>query len=365
VRFAVAALIVAVTATSAATGSTASPSASVVPTSAAQQIAGSFGIRAYLPSFLPAGYLYTGWQRAGFGSPGDLTVSFARAGKTLTWSIPSEGFDCPAFSFEPHVRIASTTVYRRVRSGVQTAWICVGSSKDALEISASDKRTLSAATLEPVVASARRVPAVPPPQIVVSKSAFQQHSSSSGTSISCELELTNRSTTTDAIGVDARVSFVDSLGRSVAQETTHLTGIPAGATVAATCGTFSNVSLSISALQVSTTITRTQPKELALPPVGGIRIMSDQYGFISLSGPLTNPYAKPLPSSATIYALYLDGAGNLIGGDEEDTGASVQPQATVGFGFDLLPDGATTALVTIDPCGGFELDPADCPALTH
>jgi hypothetical protein len=353
----------------AAAGGTVSPSAatsaSVVPPTAAQQIAGSFGSRAYLPTFLPAGYLYTGWQRSGYGNPADLTVSFARAGKTLTWSIPADGFDCPAFSFDPHVRIGGATVYRRVRSGVQTVWICLGSAKDALEISASDRRVLPAATLERVVASVRRVPPLAPPQIVVSKSAFQQRASSSGTSISCELELTNRSTTTDAIGVDAQVSFVDSLGRSVAQETTHLTGIPAGATVAATCGTFSNVSLSISALQVATKLARTQPKGLVLPPVAGVRITSDQYGLISLSGQLTNPYAKPLPSTATIYALYLDGAGNLIGGDEEDTGASVQPQATVGFGFDLLPDGTTTALVTVDPCGGFELDPADCPALTH
>lgn len=350
----------------AAVSSAAAPVAVVVPTAVAQQIAGALGSHAYLPTWLPAGYLFTGWQRSGYGTPADLTVSFARAGKSLAWSVPSDGFiDCPAFSFDPHARINGMTVYRRVHSGVQTAWICLGTSKNPLEISASDRRVLPAATLEHVVASARLAPPLPAPQIVVSKSAFQQHSSSSGTSISCELELTNRSPTTDAIGVHAQVSFVDSLGRSVAQETTNLTGIPAGATVATTCGTFSNVSLSISTLQVSTKIDRSQPKELVLPPVSGTKLISDEFGDISLSGQLTNPYTKPLPSSATIYAIYFDGAGNLIGGDEEDAGASVQPQATVGFGFSFLPDGAASALVAVDPCGGFELDAHSCPALTH
>jgi len=336
---------------------------------ATQQIAGAFAGRAYLPSRTPAGFLYTGWQRTnGFDSDtGDLTVNFARAGHKVIWAVPSDTFDCPALSFEHGVRVSGHTVYMSEHNGTRTAWVCVGSKQKPLEVEASDRRYLAPGDLRRLVASARLAAQLPPADVAVVKSAFQQDSSSSGTVITCELELTNRSPNTDAIGVEADVAFVDQLGRSVATDKTTLTGIPAGATVGATCGAFSNVSLSISSLQVNVNVSRSQPKELVLPPVANVHVQPGQFSFSSpsLVGQLTNPYTKPLPSSARIYALYRDSSGNLIGGDSESAGAAVQPNATVNFGFDFIADASVGALVTIDPCGGFQLDPADCPALSH
>jgi hypothetical protein len=202
--------------------------------------------------------------------------------------------------------------------------------------------------------------------VAITKSAFQQDTGGTGTSINCELEIANSSPSVDALDVQVKVSFVDSLGRSVADDTVNLTGIPAGQTMYATCGTFSNVSLQIASLQTVITVGRTQPKEMTLPLVSALTITQDPYGlFASLAGRLTNPYPRPMGDEAQITALYEDASGNLIGGDSEMAGASVEPQATVSFGFGYIPVDTASALVSVDPCGGLDQGPASCPSLNH
>ena len=58
-----------------------------------------------------------------------------------------------------------------------------------------------------------------------------------------------------------------------------------------------------------------------------------------------------MPQDAEIYAVYFDANGNIIGGDSESAGASVQPGATVGFTFPYLAGTVASAQVSIDPCG--------------
>jgi hypothetical protein len=74
------------------------------------------------------------------------------------------------------------------------------------------------------------------------------------------------------------------------------------------------------------------------------------------TGSLTNPYRKPLPGSATIYGVFLDGSGRILASSGgQTTDAIIQPGQTVPF--DISGNRSMTAqvvasvLITIDPCG--------------
>jgi hypothetical protein len=83
-------------------------------------------------------------------------------------------------------------------------------------------------------------------------------------------------------------------------------------------------------------------------------------GTIDVTGQLTNPYPKPLPKVARIYAVVLDDHGNIVGGGYQQTRAQVQPGSTVDFHltyFDLFPTPVgASAQVSVDPCGGISFD---------
>jgi hypothetical protein len=73
-------------------------------------------------------------------------------------------------------------------------------------------------------------------------------------------------------------------------------------------------------------------------------------------GSFTNPYKKPLPTSATIYGVVLDSRGRIVATGYDLTDAVTRPGATVTF--DMLGtstrvqrDAATSAKVSVDPCG--------------
>ncbi len=72
-------------------------------------------------------------------------------------------------------------------------------------------------------------------------------------------------------------------------------------------------------------------------------------------GSLINPYKKPLPKSATIYGVVLDGRGRIVAAGYDLTDTVTRPGATVAF--DILGsstvqlDALTSAKVSVDPCG--------------
>ncbi len=207
-----------------------------------------------------------------------------------------------------------------------------------------------------------------PAQVVVTKSGFTQMALSTGNAITYGLVLANTSPDEDALGVDVRVSFADTQGRSVASDSTTITGTPAGGTFYLSGEVFPNVSLTVASLQPTVSVRASKPKRLVLPPVSGTQLSATGGFFneLTVTGNLTNPYAKPMPESATIYAVVFDGQGNVLGGGSEQTLAQVQPGATVSFQLSslrlfLVPaDRAASVQVSVDPCSAFE--PATCPA---
>jgi hypothetical protein len=208
-------------------------------------------------------------------------------------------------------------------------------------------------------------PKVVPAQITVEKSGFSQQSTGGqGTEIAYGLILINQSTTTDARDVTVNVKFLDSRGRSVTTWTSTVAVIPAATRFYLAGKAFSDNPLAVASMQVSLTVDATPPKSVVLPPVTNVATSPSGLGTSDVTGELTNPYPKPIPKVATIYAVILDDHGNIIGGGYEQTRAQVQPGATVDFHltyFDLFPTPAgAAAQVSVDPCGGISFD---CAAL--
>ncbi len=213
--------------------------------------------------------------------------------------------------------------------------------------------------------------------VVAASDGFTQsnYSTSISTLISYGVVLHNSTTNVDALNVAVAVSFTDTLGRSVATETTTLTGIPAGGTFYLGGLASSNVSLTVASMNVSVTVGSTQSHRLTLPPVSGLGVQTDDIGFGSVSGTFENPYTEAIPSTAQIYVVYLDAQGNVAGGASEFAGAAVNPGSSVAFGFDSLSTDINSSWIpasdvatidgSVDPCGsggGPPLLGPSCPA---
>jgi hypothetical protein len=208
--------------------------------------------------------------------------------------------------------------------------------------------------------------------VAVVSDGFTQsnYSIGAGTFISYGAVLHDSTSNVDALNVAVTASFTDTLGRSVDSETTTLTGIPAGSTFYLGGLASSNVSLTVASMNVSVTVGSTQAHRLALPPVSGVGVQTDDLGDESVSGTFDNPYAKAIPSTAQIYVVYFNAERAVIGGASEDSGASVEPGGSVAFGFPWFstdindsfvpPSDVATIDGSVDPCGGI-LD-TTCPA---
>jgi hypothetical protein len=209
--------------------------------------------------------------------------------------------------------------------------------------------------------------------VVVTRRGFtlSSYSTQSQSFISYGIVLDNKTSNVDALNVGVAVSFVDTLGRSVATDMTTLTGIPAGGTFYLGGFTSGDVSLTVASMEVSVTVGSTQSRRLTLPPVSGLGIGTDGLAYGAVSGTFENPYTKPIPSTGQIYVVYLNAHGSVIGGALEFTSASVQPGRSVAFSFTSLstdiddsfvpPSDVATIEGSVDPCGGPPLLPS-CPA---
>jgi hypothetical protein len=193
---------------------------------------------------------------------------------------------------------------------------------------------------------------VVPAQITVVKSGFSTELFGAQTFLHCGVQLLNTSTVSDARNLVVTVTFADTQGRSLTSDDIDLTVIPAGQTFYASCLTISNVTLSVGSVQVSVKVGKSVPKKAELPGVSALALTPDPFGDTqTLTGSITSPYAKAMPQDARIYAVYYDANGNIVGGDSESTGASVQPGATVGFSLPYISTTIASAQVSVDPCG--------------
>jgi hypothetical protein len=189
----------------------------------------------------------------------------------------------------------------------------------------------------------------PPPQITVAASGFTQTKGL----INYGVVLENRSSHA-AIDVKLSVVFKDTSGRAVATDNKRITGIPAGGRSYVAGILVSNVTLQALTSYVTATARSTTTGSLVLPTVSGMTIKPDpQFPSVgAILGDFNNPYRQPMSQeNTTIYVIYLNSKGAIIGGTLELAGAAVEPGATVGFS---VPSAVLTNVAavhaSVDPC---------------
>ena len=221
----------------------------------------------------------------------------------------------------------------------------------------------------PATASHQVSPARAEVQVVAS--GFTQESTGASSIISYGLILQNKSAQVAALHIQLAFSLVDAQGRSVASATTSITGIPAGGRFYIGGMAAPNVSLTVAKLEASATVGSSATRQPVLPSVSHLSLAGYSVapgipvpGYGNIGGDITNPYSVPLASTATIYVVYLNPQGQVVGGASEDAGAQVEPGATVAFSRpDVEVGQATTIEASVDPCVAFGMAmPGTCPA---
>jgi hypothetical protein len=200
------------------------------------------------------------------------------------------------------------------------------------------------------------------PQVVIIKKGLVSYGTDSSYA-EYGLVLRNRSTKKDALNVTVNVRGLDTHRRAFTSTGNYITVIPSGSSFVVTGALVWNVSLNVARIATAVHVGRMAPRGRRLPPVRNVHLAQQGHDIV---GSLTNPYKKPLPDSATVYGVFLDGSGRVVATDNLATNAVVKPGATVAF--DLSGNFATTAQlnsvrsmkVSVDPCGdGFFA--ASCP----
>jgi hypothetical protein len=168
------------------------------------------------------------------------------------------------------------------------------------------------------------------------------------------LVLRNRSTTRDALNVTITVRGLDTQGRAFTSTGNYITVIPAASSFLVTGALIWNVSLNVARIATAVHVGRMAPRGRRLPVVRNVHLAQQGRPIV---GSLTNPYKKPLPSSATVYGVFLDGSGRIVATDNLMTNAVVRPGATVAFDLSgnfartVQLDSVRSMKVSVDPCG--------------
>ncbi len=193
-----------------------------------------------------------------------------------------------------------------------------------------------------------------PVVVSVVKSGFTQNTENAGDLISYGLILRNNNSTLTALDVKVTTTFLDSLGRSVGTDDQTITGIPPAGNFNVGGSIAPNISLTVARLRVAVKVGGSTTVRLVLPLVTNVTAKPQIPGISSVTGSLRNLYPRLLPSDATIYIVYMNAHGRVMGGDNEPTGAAVSPGATVSFSDTLLSktiSKTTIVRASVDPDG--------------
>jgi hypothetical protein len=186
-------------------------------------------------------------------------------------------------------------------------------------------------------------------QVSVTKIGFQQDTTGPGIDLDYGFVLANTSKDADALNLTVEVTGVDASGHAALKDTQFITLIPAGETfnVGSTFG--SNASVAVARLAVKVKVGRSRPKGQVLPRIPRVTINDDN----TLTVAITNPYSKPIPEGAVIYAVFFDPQGRTVGGQWDTASAQILPHQTATFDSYLQVDVAegVTAHLSVDPCG--------------
>lgn len=175
--------------------------------------------------------------------------------------------------------------------------------------------------------------------------------------------LRNRSTSVDALNVTVTVKALDSHGRVFTADDKVVTLIPAATNFVIDGQLIWGVSINLARIKTVVSVGKTAPRGRSLPRVTHVAL--NAYGNITAS--LTNTYKRPLPDSATIYGVFLDTKGRVVGAGDQTTDAILQPGETVSVDlFGNVPGAkrgtVASAQLSVDPCGLAAFTP-DCPVL--
>jgi hypothetical protein len=165
---------------------------------------------------------------------------------------------------------------------------------------------------------------------------FTQERPSDGvTDVAYGLELVNRSYDLDALDVSVTVRFLGARGRSLASDSIRLNGVPASTTFYVGGRTRVVRGNEIARLLTTVTVRASRKRRLLLPVAADIRLRTDRFGWLRVTGKLTNADTKTLSGAATVYAVIFDGKGSVISGGAEKiasaTGGVVAPGQTAAF----------------------------------
>lgn len=192
-------------------------------------------------------------------------------------------------------------------------------------------------------------PEVATAQLAVTTQGFTQKDAFNA--INYGLVLRNRSIALTAIDVSVTVTFSSRSDAQVATDEETITEVPPGCYFDVGGNAFSAISLAPAHMRVSLKVAGSTVQQMPLPTATA-RIQN-VLPFAELTGEVHNPYRVPLPSGATIYMVYLNPRGKVLGGDNETTGAMITPGATVPFTDQLLSaiSGPAVVRVSVDPDG--------------
>lgn len=194
-------------------------------------------------------------------------------------------------------------------------------------------------------------PQLAPTGVRVVSSGFTQRAGQGQDFISYGVVLENPDRAS-AVAVHVNETFFDVHGRSLATDTQVLTGVPAHSRFDVGGDVSSNISLRVSRMKV-TAKAQGAVEAITLPEVTSVAIRGSNFSAKVVGG-FRNPYHVVLPGSATIYLVYVNPHGQVVGGDAEPTGASVRPGASVAFSDALMsitPKAGTSVHASIDPNG--------------
>jgi hypothetical protein len=175
------------------------------------------------------------------------------------------------------------------------------------------------------------------------------------------LVLRNRSSSRDAVNVIVEVEAVDDDDEPVAEDYSLVTVIPAGASFVISGALIWRDARELAGIETEVRVGSTPARRRKLPPVRNVSLTSSG----GVTGSFTNPYKKSLPTGATIYGVAFDSRGRIVATGYDLTDGVTRPRATATFNLRgnsalVQRDVATSAKVSVDPCGYFALTRA-CP----
>jgi len=196
-------------------------------------------------------------------------------------------------------------------------------------------------------------PAATSVDVSVVKSGFTQNTKTVVDLISYGLILRNNNSDLTALDVKVTTTFLDSFGQPLDTDVKTVTGIPPLSTFDVGGSIAPNISVKVARLGVTVKVGGSTTKRFVLPIVTSVVAIGD-FGLCSVAGTMRNPYTRVLPSDATVFIVYVNAHGFVVGGDNEPTGAAVSPGATVAFTDSLLSmtiSKATIVRASVDPDG--------------